>query len=433
MDNNLNPIKLRARKYAGLYFITIMAIVLFGLGILTGQFFALKKSITNAAENSDWSAGVINLTVDKDLTKDLDFDQFWQVWKKVKTKYAKQPVKDSDLFYGAMQGLVAGLNAPYSVYFPPKAAEEFNKSLDGEFSGIGAEVGVKNNQLVVVAPLPGSPAERVGLRPGDKIFAIDKKITVGMDAGEAVNKIRGQAGTKVVLTVMRDGFSKTKEFSIVREKISIPAVIFSVKDKNVAYLRVMQFNQNTMPEFNKAIKKIQDNKINKLVVDLRNNPGGYLETAVSMASEWVGEGKIVSEKFSNGDTNIHETTGEHRLQNFSTVVLVNGGSASASEILAGALQDHKKAKIVGEKTFGKGSVQDYEMLPDGSSLKITVAEWFTPNDKNINEQGIKPDLEIKEDWAKEKIGEDAMLKKALEILKPKSTATVKKTGATVKK
>lgn len=426
MDHNLNPVKLRARRYAGVYFTAIMAIVLFGLGILTGQFFALKKSFTNAAENSDWSAGVINLTVDKDLTKDLDFDQFWQVWKKVKTKYAKQPVKDSDLFYGAMQGLVAGLNDPYSVYFPPKAAEEFNKSLDGEFSGIGAEVGVKNNQLVVIAPLPGSPAERAGLRPGDKIFAIDKTITVGMDAGEAVTKIRGQAGTKVVLTVMRDGFAKTKEFPIVREKISIPAVIFSVKDKNVAYLRVMQFNQNTMPEFDKAIKKIQDNKINKLIVDLRNNPGGYLETAVSMASEWVGDGKIVSEKFSNGDTNVHETTGEHRLQNFSTVVLVNGGSASASEILAGALQDHKKAKIVGEKTFGKGSVQDYEMLPDGSSLKITVAEWFTPNDKNINEQGIKPDLEVKEDWAKEKIGEDVMLKKALEILKPKPTTTAKK-------
>jgi len=430
MDNNLNPVKLRARKYAGVYFTAIMAVILFGLGILAGQFLAFKKPITNAAENSDWSAGVINLTVDKDLTKNLDFDQFWEVWKKVKTKYAKQPVKDSDLFYGAMQGLVAGLNDPYSVYFPPKAAEEFNKSLDGEFSGIGAEVGVKNNQLVVVAPLPGSPAERAGLRPGDKILAIDKTITDGMEANTAVTKIRGQAGTKVVLTILRDGLAKTKDIAIFREKINIPAVIFSVKDKNVAYLRVMQFNQNTMPEFDKAIKQIQNRKINKLVVDLRNNPGGYLETAVSMASEWVGEGKVVSEKFSNGDTNVHSTTGEHRLQNFATVVLVNGGSASASEILAGALQDHKKATIIGEKTFGKGSVQDYEMLPDGSSLKITVAEWFTPNDKNINEQGIKPDVEVKEDWSKEKIGDDVMLKKALEILKPK--VTVKKTTAVKK-
>lgn len=428
MDNNLNPVKIRARKYAGLYFTAIMAVILFGLGILTGQFLAFKKPITNAAENSDWSASVVNIADDKEITKNLDFDQFWQVWKKVKTKYAKQPVKDSDLFYGAMQGLVAGLNDPYSVYFPPKAAEEFNKSLDGEFSGIGAEVGIKNNQLVVVAPLPGTPAERAGLRPGDKIFAIDKVVTIGMDTSSAVEKIRGKAGTKVVLTIMRNGFTKTKEFPIVREKINIPAVIFSVKDKNVAYLRVMQFNQNTMPEFNKAIKQIQDRKISKLVVDLRNNPGGYLETAVSMASEWVGEGKVVSEKFSNGDTNIHSTIGEHRLQNFPTIVLVNGGSASASEILAGALQDHKKATIVGEKTFGKGSVQDYEMLPDGSSLKITVAEWFTPNDKNINEQGIKPDVEVKEDWTKEKIGEDVMLKKALEILKPKpkiSTTTKK--------
>jgi len=423
MNKDINPVKMRARKYAGLYFTAIMAIVLFGFGVLTGQFLVSKKSITNAAENSDWSTSILNLHTDQDLTKDVDFNQFWQVWKEVKTKYAKQPVKDSDLFYGALQGLVAGLNDPYSVYFPPKAAEEFNKSLDGEFSGIGAEVGVKENQLVVVAPLPDSPAERAGLHPGDKIFAIDGTITVGMDASVAVEKIRGKAGEKVVLTIMRDGFSKTKDITIVREKINIPAVMFSVKENNVAYLRVMQFNQNTMPEFNKAIDKIQKLKIHKLIVDLRNNPGGYLETAVDMASEWIPKGKIVSEKFSNGEVNTHNTVGDHRLKDFSTMVLVNGGSASASEIFAGALQDYHKATLIGEKTFGKGSVQDYHMLDDGSSLKITVAEWFTPSDRNINEQGIEPDIDVKEDWSKEKVGEDVMLRRALNILNPKVKTT----------
>ncbi len=421
-EENITPIKIRARKYAGIYFSVIMAIVLFGFGVLAGQFLAFKKPITNAAENSDWSTNIINFSTDKKLTKDVEFNQFWEVWQKVKTKYAKQPVKDSDLFYGALQGLAAGVGDPYTVYFPPKAADEFNKSLDGEFSGIGAEIGVKNNELVVIAPLPGTPADKAGLLPGDKIFAIDKVVSIGMDANVAVQKIRGLAGTPVVLTVMRNSFLKTKDYSIMREKINIPSVTFSIKNKNVAYLRVMQFNQNTAAQFDKYVKEIQNKKINKVIVDLRNNPGGYLDTAVDLASRWVTSGKIVSEKFSNGDVNEHFTSGDHPLQNLKTVVLVNSGSASASEILAGALQDHNKATIVGEKTFGKGSVQDYENLSDGSSLKITVALWYTPNDKNINEQGIQPDVQVKEDWTKEKIGEDVMIKKALEILNLKPIA-----------
>lgn len=418
-EDNINPVKNRARKYAGIYFGLIVAVILFGSGILAGQFISFNRPVTNAAENSDWSTNIINFSTDKNLTKDVEFNKFWEVWQKVKSKYAVQPVKDSDLFYGAMQGLAAGVGDPYTVYFPPKAAEEFNKSLDGEFSGIGAEIGVKNNELVVIAPLPGTPAEKAGLVPGDKIYAIDKVVSINMEANAAVQKIRGIAGTPVVLTVMRTGFTKTKDFTIIRQKINIPSVTFSIKNKNVAYLRIMQFNQNTVPDFDKYVKQIKDKKITKLIVDLRNNPGGYLESAVSLGSEWVTEGKIVSEKYSNGDINDHFTSGNHPLQNVKTVVLVNGGSASASEILAGALQDHKKATIIGEKTFGKGSVQEYENLSDGSSLKITVALWYTPNDKNINEQGIKPDVEVKEDWSKEKVGEDIMIKKALTILNAK--------------
>lgn len=421
-EENINPIKVRARKYAGIYFGVIVAVVLFGSGILAGQFIAFKRPITNAAENTDWSTNIINFSTDKNLTKDVEFNKFWEVWQKVKTKYAKQPVKDSDLFYGALQGLAAGVGDPYTVYFPPKAAEEFNKSLDGEFSGIGAEIGVKNNELVVIAPLPGTPADKAGLLPGDKIYAIDKIVSIGMDANTAVQKIRGVAGTPVVLTVMRNSFTKTKDFTIIRQKINIPSVTYSVKNKNVAYIRIMQFNQNTVPDFDKYVKQMQNSKISKLIVDLRNNPGGYLESAVSLGSEWVTEGKIVSEKYSNGDINDHFTSGDHPLQNIKTIVLVNGGSASASEILAGALQDHKKATVIGEKTFGKGSVQDYENLSDGSSLKITVALWYTPNDKNINEQGIQPDIEVKQDWTKEKVGEDVMIKKALDLLNLKPIA-----------
>lgn len=415
MQNQLNPIKERARKYAGIYFTAIMALALFGLGVLAGQAIDSKRLVTQAAENSNWSTSIINIDRNQNNSTQVDFQQFWQVWDKVKTKYAKQPVKDSELFYGAMQGMVAGLGDPYTVYFPPKEAEEFNKSLDGEFSGIGAEIGVKNNQLLIIAPLPGTPAEKAGLLPGDKIYAIDKTVSINMDSNTAVEKIRGQAGTAVTLNILRAGFSKPKDFVITRAKINVPSVMFSVKNKNIGYIRIMQFNQNTVPEFDKAIKQLQDKKINKLIVDLRNNPGGYLDAAVSVASEWVPEGVIVSEKFSNGDNTNHISVGGHRLQDTKTVVLVNGGSASASEILSGALQDTKRATIVGEKTFGKGSVQDYEMLNDGSALKVTVAEWYTPNGKNINEQGIQPDVVVKEDWTKEKVGEDAMLQKALNI------------------
>lgn len=428
MQNELTPTKERARKYAGIYFSVIMAVILFGLGVVAGQTMDSKRLITQAAENSTLSSYIINLDRNQNNSKEVDFQQFWQVWDKVKSRYAKQPVKDSDLFYGAMQGMVAGLGDPYTVYLPPKEADEFNKNLDGQFSGIGAEIGIKNNQLLIIAPLEGTPAQKAGLLPGDKIYSIDKVFSLNMDSNTAVQKIRGQAGTNVTLNIMRAGFSKPKDFVITRAQINVPSVMFSVKNKNIAYIRIMQFNQNTVPEFDKAIKQIQDKKLKKLVLDLRNNPGGYLDAAVVVASEWIPEGTIVSEKFSNGDSNEHATIGAHRLQDIKTVVLVNGGSASASEILSGALQDNKKATIVGEKTFGKGSVQDYEMLSDGSALKVTVAEWYTPGGKNINEQGIQPDVLVKEDWSKEKVGEDAMLQKAysLFVAKPAVKPGVKK-------
>jgi carboxyl-terminal processing protease len=415
MEENISPIKNRAKKYAGVYFLTAVLIVFFGVGLIAGQLMAAKKPVANAIE----SPIIIRFGDSSDgHAKEVDFNLFWTVWDKVKENYVKQPVKEQDLLYGAIQGMVAGLGDPYSVFMVPKETQEFNKSMTGEFSGVGMEIDVRNNQLLIVAPLPGTPAERAGLRVGDKIMAIDKIPTFGMDTTQAVTKIRGDAGTPVVLTIMRSGFAKAKDFKIVREKINVPAVIYSVKNKNVAYLRVMQFNYNTMPELASAIEKMKSANIKKIIVDLRNNPGGYLETAIDFASEWIPEGKIVEEKYSTGEVNPHWSRGEHRLVGYNTVVLVNNGSASASEIVAGALQDHKKARIIGETTFGKGSVQNYEEgFADGSSLKLTVAEWYTPNDNNINNQGVTPDIVIKQDLDKERPGQDVMINKALQLLK----------------
>lgn len=417
MDSPFHPTKIRASKYLSIYLSIILFIISFGLGFLVGQTIYVKKQISNE-EGQTEILKVMNLNRSISHTDSVDFNQFWQVWDRIKEKYVKKSVKDVDLFYGAVRGMVYALNDPYSLFFPPKAAEEFTKDLSGELEGIGAEIGIKNNKLIIVSPLSDSPAEKAGLRPGDRIMAINKDNTFGMDIGTAVSKIRGPAGTEVILTISRNGdTAKTQEIKIIRAKINVPSVTFAWKPDKVAYIRILQFNEDTQTIFNRYIKKLKKADAKGIVLDLRNNPGGFLDTAVFMASEWLKDSDLVVSEQANGTlVKQHEADGWHRLAGIKTVVLVNGGSASASEIVAGALQDYKQAVIIGEKTFGKGSVQDFETFPDGSALKLTVAEWFTPSGRNINEEGVIPDFEFKEDWDNEKVGEDKMLDKALEIL-----------------
>lgn len=411
----------RARRYIGWYLGILLFVISFGGGVLVGRTWNQKhsaKALSNEVAQSDVTQ-VFNIDRSTIRTNAVDFNQFWQIWDEIKQKYVKQQtVNDSDLFYGAIQGMVAGLGDPYSIYFPPQPAKEFAKSLEGELNGIGAEIGVKNNQIVIIAPLPDTPAAKAGLRPGDKILAIDKKITLGMDVNTAVTKIRGQAGTTTTLTIGREGVAKPTDITIMRAKINVPSVVFSMKPGNIAYFRIMQFNDETDSLFSRYIDEALAKNAKGVILDLRNNPGGYLDSAVYMASEWAANGsKIVSERFSDGHENIHQSGGTHRLQKMKTMVLVNGGSASASEIVAGALQDYGLATIIGEKTFGKGSVQNLEPLPDGSALKLTVAEWYTPNGNNINQKGVAPDVAVKEDFEKEKIGQDVMVSKALQLFK----------------
>ncbi len=412
-----SPTQHRAKRYLGVYLTIIIVIIAFGGGILVGQGIYIKKHITNE-DGTISPTKVANMDRMLNRSDSVDFNQFWQVWDEVKAKYVKQPVKDTDLFYGAMQGMVYGLGDPYSVYFPPTAAAEFDKDLSGQLSGIGAEIGKKQDQLMVIAPLPDSPAQKAGLRAGDKILAIDMVPTFNMDVMQAVSKIRGTPTSSVTLTISRDGWKKAQDFTIHRATITAPAVMFSMKPGNIAYIRLVQFNDDTVPQFEKAISEVKRLKAAGIILDLRNDPGGLLDSAVKVASQWLPDGTlIVSQKANNGVEQKLASSGAHDLVGMKTVVLVNGGSASASEILAGALRDNGAATVIGEKTFGKGSVQDYHYLPDGSSLKVTVAEWFTPNGSNINEKGIVPDVEVKEDFSKESIGEDVVIDKALELLK----------------
>ncbi len=411
-----SPVKQRAHRYIGVYLTIIVFIVAFGFGIFVGQGWAIKKQISNADGNVEISK-VLDLNRKLNKSDSVEFEQFWDVWDRVKEKYVKQPVKDVDLFYGAIQGLVMSLDDPYSVYLPPQEAADFAESLSGEFTGIGAEIGMKKGQIMVIAPLDNTPAQRAGLRPGDAVISINDEDTFGMNVNTAVEKIRGEAGTEVKLVIYREGQQEPKEFKIKREKINVPSVRLTMREDNLAYIRVMQFNADTTSQMDRAIKDLKKKNASGIILDLRSNPGGYLDAAIEMGSEWVKEGVIVSERSTGGQKRDHRSSGVHRLAGIPTVVLVNGGSASASEIVAGALKDHKLAMIVGEQTYGKGSVQDFELFPDGSALKITIAEWLTPNGQNINDQGIAPDVEVKEDYANEAVGEDVVVDKAVEILK----------------
>ncbi|PIZ95186.1 MAG: S41 family peptidase [Candidatus Magasanikbacteria bacterium CG_4_10_14_0_2_um_filter_37_12] len=388
----MEELKTNLPKQNNKLYVIISLVLFFFVGFYFGHAYTVRNEIFD--DNGDVVLSKVIDIYSKSRSSEVSFEQFWNIWDKIKEKYVDQPVNDVDLFYGAIAGLVRGLDDPYSTYFPPVKAKEFAKDLSGEFEGIGAEIGLRDQQLIVIAPLPGSPAEKAGLVPGDKIYAIDDKETSGMTLEDAVANIRGELGTSVVLAVTHNGFETMENLEIVRETISVPTVTWETKENNIAYVRISYFNETTWTEFDKAVREIVLTSPRGIILDLRLNPGGFLETSIDVASEWVDKGAIVKERFAKIPDSEHQTRGRHRFSDISTVVLVDGGSASGSEIVAGALQDHGVATLVGTKTFGKGSVQDFEVLPDGSAIKLTIAKWLTPKDRMIDGEGIMPDVVI---------------------------------------
>ncbi|MBI4122231.1 MAG: S41 family peptidase [Parcubacteria group bacterium] len=352
----------------------------------------------------------------KDTGSDVDFNLFWQVWNDIKANYVKQPVNETDLFYGAMRGMIGALDDPYSDFYNPELAAQFNEELSGSFSGIGVEIGKRSGLVVIITPLADSPGERAGLKPGDLVLAIDKTETTDMPLDQAVTLIRGKEGTTVVLTVLSKGGSEPKDVSVVRQKIEHTGLRWEVRG-NLAYVKLSTFDEETETLLNKFIREYEARgDLKGIVLDMRNNPGGFLEMAIEAASAWVEDGVVVRERDRDGNERLHNARGRARLAGVPTVVLVNEGSASAAEILAGALQDYGAATIIGKTTFGKGSVQKYEGLKDGSSFRLTVARWFTPKERAIDEVGIKPDIEVdltEEDFNQEK---DPQLEAAIRAL-----------------
>ncbi|MFW0837802.1 MAG: S41 family peptidase [Candidatus Komeilibacteria bacterium] len=367
--------------------VIVLILVSFGFGWLVGNGSAIANS-------SDKIGTVYNQDkIPSYLSKDVNFNLFWQIWDLVKNKYVyRDKINDIDLFYGAMAGSVAALGDPYSVFFNPEVAGKFTKELSGKFEGIGAEIGIKNNTLTIIAPLPDTPADKAGVRAGDKILAIDGLDTTGMSTDQAVNLIRGEKDTPVVLTILHKEELKTQDIQIIRDTINIISVQWEMKDDNIAYIRVTHFNEDTGKRFKQAVNELLQQNAQRIILDLRNNPGGFLDVAIELGGYWVDHQVMVKEVFYNTSRNQdYVTSGMPLLADIPTIVLVNGGSASASEILAGALQDYGLATLLGETTFGKGSVQELEQLSDGSAVKITVAEWHTPKDRVINNVGIEPD------------------------------------------
>jgi carboxyl-terminal processing protease len=328
-------------------------------------------------------------------------------------------LNSTKLIDGAKQGLVASTGDPYTEYFNPTDAKAFNNELAGTITGIGAELGTDaQNNIVIISPLSGYPAEKAGLKPKDIIAAVNSQSTQGMSVDAVVSKIRGQENTKVTLTVVR-GDQKPFEVTITRQKITVPSVKYE-EDGNIGYLKISQFSTDTVGLAQKAAQEFKAKNVKGVVLDLRSDPGGYLDAAVGVSSMWLDKGKtVVSERRGSTVVSTETANGNNILQGLPTVVLIDAGSASASEITAGALRDNGAAQLVGVKSFGKGSVQQVENLPDGSELKVTIARWYTPNGKNIDKQGITPDISLSISDQDAAAGKDPQKDKAFALIQSK--------------
>ena len=393
--------------------------VLVGLGIFSGGYLVGVRGYNGELKNFPKVTISREAPIDKGT---LDFSLFWKVWDTLNSSYY-DPAKliPANMVYGAIEGLVSAVGDPYTVFLPPEKNKVVQEDLQGTFEGVGIQIGFKGSQLAVIAPLPGSPAEQAGVKAGDFIIGIkdeEKGIergTVGISLTDAVQAIRGTAGSKITLNLLREDSSEPIVVEITRAAIDIPSVELSFeKEGRVAHIKLLKFGGETDGEWETTVSEILKRpEVEGIVLDVRNNPGGYLQGAVDIAGEFLKTGKVVviEERAGTKDNYTVENVG--RFLNTPLVILVNGGSASASEILAGAIKDNKRGEIVGEVTFGKGTIQEPQQVNGGAGLHITIARWLTPNGTWVNEGGLTPDVEVEDNPDTE---EDEQLLKAIETL-----------------
>jgi carboxyl-terminal processing protease len=390
-------------------FIRKVFVSVFALAIAFGAGYGLgfKGLLTNLL-------GYPEVKIDRTLPadkKELNFSLFWRTWDTLNAKYYdKEKLIPAKMVYGAISGMVSSIGDPYTVFLPPSENKVIQEDLKGSFEGVGIQLGFKGTQLAVIAPLPGSPAEKAGVMAGDLIVGIkdegkgvDIKNTQNMNLETAVETIRGDKGTTVTLTLVREGVDEPLSVDIVRDTLDVPSVALTYvgENKDIAHLSVYRFAAETQGEWDNAVTEILKNGQPKgIILDLRNNPGGYLQGAVDLATDFLDSGTVVViEEDANKSRIEYKVEKLGRLKKTKLVVLINKGSASASEILAGALRDQKKVQLIGDTSFGKGTIQEPEELDDGSGLHITIARWLTPNGTWVNEKGLEPDVKVKDDPA----------------------------------
>lgn len=395
----------KTRKNSSL--ILIIAIF-FGFGVFIG--FHNRPEISKAAV----------LGKETMVATQADFSPFWKVWNTINEKSPNATkITDQDRVYGAISGLVGSLNDPYSVFFSPDEAKMFQDDIAGNFSGVGMEVGIKDKILTVIAPLKDTPAYKANIKPGDKILKIDTKVTSNLTIEKAIKLIRGEKGTTVALTIFRDGERAPREVKIVRDTINTPTLDTELRPDGIFVIKLYSFSATSADLFHDAIKKFADSKSDRLLLDLRGNPGGYLDAAVSMASWFLPSGKvIVTEDYGNNQKATQYRSAGYNIfsDKLKFVILMDSGSASASEILAGAMQDYGKAKLVGTQSYGKGSVQEVINITPDTLLKITVAKWLTPKGNSISEKGLTPDFDVKYTQKDADAKKDPQLDKAVNLL-----------------
>ena len=349
----------------------------------------------------------------------IDLSTFWEVWGKLHEKFLDYENLDAqELIYGAISGMTKAAGDSYTTFLTPEEAEKFEESMKGEFEGVGMEIGIKENQITVISPLPDTPAKEAGILAGDKILKIDGKDTSSISIEQAVSLIRGPKGTEVTLTIFREGWEKVKDIKLIRSVIKIPTLKITKISPDIYHIEIYQFNRPLLEDFQREVSEILKNPAKKIILDLRNNGGGYLDIVEKISGFFLktGDTVLIEDYGKAKEREIQKARGKGELSEYPVVVLINQGSASGAEILAGALRDNRDILLIGEHSFGKGSVQEAVILKDNSLLKITVAKWLTPKGNSISEVGLKPDIEIElseEDFTE---GRDSQLNKAVEII-----------------
>lgn len=393
----------------------ILLLGAFSGGILVGWFFPYNRTASAQIEVTEPVSNSI-LDAQPQSTDEL-FQPFWEVWRLVNKNYVDQPVDQDAMMRGAIRGMLEALGDQHTSYMDPHQYHQATMEMEGDYEGIGAWVDVTGEYLVIISPMPKSPAEKAGLKAGDTVVAVDGEDMTNIDGNLVLRRVLGPSGTNVTLTIRREGTEKTFDVTITRARIVIPSVTHKMLDNDIAYVQVITFGEDTTRDLKDALKDLLASKPKGMILDLRNNGGGYLQTAIEVVSQFIPKGAVMYEVYGDGTRQTYEAQPNGLATQIPLVVLVNEGSASASEITAGAIQDYKRAPLVGVTTYGKGSVQNWIPLKNNQgALRVTIARWLTPNERQIHKTGLTPDVVLELTQEDIDAGRDPQLEKALEIL-----------------